>query len=117
MPRTKKVNSEPAEVKDVKETAEVTAKAPKAEKAAKKTTAAKPKAAKKTAPAAVEPVIVVEYADKSIDVAAVIEACKAHYKSLGHNTPKKLAVYIKPEDNAAYYTVNGKGSDEYKVVL
>ena len=26
-------------------------------------------------------------------------------------------IYVKPEENAVYYVINGKGSDDYKVIL
>ena len=109
------------DTKDVK--TEVKETAPKTEKAAKTTKTTKaaktaPKTAAKTAkkPAA-EPVVIIEYADKNVNIDTVVNDCKAHYKSLGHNTPKNLAVYVKPEEGVAYYTVNGKGSDENKVNL
>ena len=30
---------------------------------------------------------------------------------------KTIEVYVKPEENVAYYVVNGEGSDDYKVTL
>lgn len=113
-----KAVAEKATVK-AKETA---AKAKKtASKAAAKTKATASKAASKAKTTATKvlekDVIVVEYGDKQIDVAAVVEAAKADYKAKGHRAPKTVKVYIKPEDGVAYYTVNDKGADDQKVEL
>lgn len=81
-----------------------------ATKAAAKTKAAVEKATEKDA-------IFVEYADKQLDVAALVEAAKADYKAKGHRAPKAVKLYIKPEEGVAYYTVNGKGDGDQKVDL
>ena len=81
-----------------------------ATKAAAKTKAAVEKATEKD-------VIFVEYGDKQLDVAALIEAAKADYKAKGHRTPKAVKLYIKPEEGVAYYTVNDKGDADQKVEL
>lgn len=89
---------------------ETTAKkaAAKTETAAKKTATA----AKKTVKKAAEKVeaktgdkIVLEFADRQIEMKAVLEACKADYKAQTKKTAKNVQVYVKPEDNAAYYVV------------
>ena len=41
----------------------------------------------------------------------------ADYKAKGHRAPKNVTVYIKPEEGVAYYTVQGVGSEDYKVIL
>ncbi|MBQ8108000.1 MAG: hypothetical protein IJ129_04560 [Ruminococcus sp.] len=90
------------------------------ETAAKAATKAKATAtkAKATAAKAVEKdSVVIEYADKQVDIAAVVEAAKADYKAKGHRAPKAVTVYVKPEEGVAYYTVAGKGSDDQKVDL
>lgn len=109
-------------VKEEVKTAPKAAKtAPKAAKAAAKTAkatkekkAAKPKAApkaakapkaEKTAASAVK--VFVEYQGKQMDVDAILEAVKA---AAGVKRAKSLEVYVKPEDGAAYYVVNGKDS-------
>ncbi|MCR5143267.1 MAG: DUF6465 family protein [Ruminococcus sp.] len=73
---------------------------------AKKTAAKKTPAAKKTDEKKV--VTVVEFADKQVDVDAVAEACRADFKANSKGHIRTINVYIKPEDNAAYYVVNGK---------
>lgn len=54
---------------------------------------------------------------EDIDVLALAEKAKEDYKAKGHRAPKNVAVYIKPEEGVAYYTVNGKGSDDFKIEL
>ena len=98
--------------------------------AVKKTDAAKVekkveevKAAEKKAPAkaaAKKPAgdnVVLQYNGKDIEMKALVEACKADYKAKGHKSANNVCVYVKPEDNAAYYTVNGKGAEDFKVEL
>ena len=84
----------------VKETAEKKAPAKKA--AAKKETGDK---------------VVLQYNGKDIEMKAVVEACKADYKAKGHKTANNVVVYVKPEENTAYYTVAGKGAEDFKVEL
>lgn len=94
-----------------------------AKKAATKTTAAAKKAttaAKKTVKKAAEKTaakkaagdnVVLQYNGKDIEMKAVLEACKADYKAQTKKAAKNVSVYVKPEDNAAYYVVgdfNGK---------
>ena len=87
-------------------------------KAAEKKAPAKKTAAKK--PAAKKPAgdsVVLQYNGKDIEMKALVEACKADYKAKGHKSANNVCVYVKPEDNAAYYTVNGKGAEDFKVEL
>lgn len=93
--KAKVVKETKAAPKAVKKTA-AKAKAPKAEKAAKETKAAAP---------AVK--VFVEYQGKQMDMDAILEAVKA---AAGVKRVKSLEVYVKPEDGAAYYVVNGKDS-------
>lgn len=112
----KKAEAVKEEVKEVAEKAAAKTKstAKKAASTAKKAAAgAKAKAGAKKADT--EPVVVVQLTGKEFNIKDIVEAAKADYKSKGHNTPKNLAVYVKPEEGVAYYTVNGKGSDEQKV--
>ncbi len=90
-------------------TTEKKAKAVKEPKAAAKTTKTKTaakttKAAAKAAPAVK---VYVEYQGRQMDMDAILEAVKA---ASGVKTVKSLEVYVKPEDGAAYYVVNGKDS-------
>ena len=90
-----------------KETKKAAAKKPAVKKAAtkktaeKKTTAAKaPKAAAKAA--AVK--VVLEYKGLQLSQDDIVAAVKADWKGAAIKT---LEIYVKPEDAAAYYVVNG----------
>ena len=50
--------------------------------------------------------------------AAVEAEAKKAYAALGHKEDEieTLTLYIKPEERAVYYVVNGEGSSEYKIV-
>jgi len=74
---------------------------------AKKTTAKKAaKGEKKSAPEE----IYLQYAGQEILLEAVLERAKAAYVAEGHRLSgiKTIQIYIKPEENAAYYVINGK---------
>ena len=61
-----------------------------------------------------------EYAGRQIAVDDVIESAKAHYKALfakENGSLKTIEVYVKPDENVAYYVANGKGGNKYKVGL
>lgn len=136
MPRKKKVETQipeaAAEVTEVVEAAaEAAAEAPAAEEkpakkpaakkpAAKKAAAEKKPAEKKTSEKKAEPVLttVVQVGDAEFDISGIAEKAYKAYKS----THKRKAVtdfkvYVKPEEGAAYYTVNGEGAADFKVDL
>lgn len=97
--------------KAVKSTANKTA-----ETAAPKKAAAKKPAAKKK----VEPVLktVVQVGGKEFDVSNIAANELKKYKSVHKKKAvTEFAVYVKPEENAAYFTVNGEGSDDFKIEL
>ncbi len=115
-----KVEKKVEEVKaaEKKAPAKAAAKKPAAKKPAAKKPAAKKAPAKKAA--AKKPAgdnVVLQYNGKDIEMKALVEACKADYKAKGHKSANNVCVYVKPEDNAAYYTVNGKGAEDFKVEL
>ena len=103
----------------VKETAEKKAPAKKAaaKKAPAKAAAKKAPAKKAAAKKETGDKVVLQYNGKDIEMKAVVEACKADYKAKGHKTASNVVVYVKPEENAAYYTVAGKGAEDFKVEL
>ena len=144
MPRKKKIEVSPAvtEVKAevvtevVKETvaeapAEKTAKKPAAKKApAKKTatktpakTAEKKTTAKATTKAtakttrATTPVetVKVQFGGDEYDFAEIKKAVEADYKSKFKGKVKTIEFYIKPEDKAVYYVINGDFSDKIEL--
>ncbi len=83
-----------------------------AKKAAPKKTAAKKPAAKKAPAKKAEPKtnVVVEFYGRQIIAKDVVAACEAAYKAENKEAVKSIDVYVKPEDNAAYYVVNAKVS-------
>ena len=96
-----------AKTTTAKKAAETTAEAPKkvVRKTVRKTVAKK--AETKTA-------VYVEFFGKQISTSAIVE------QITNQNSDKKietLDVYVKPEENAAYYVINGEGSDSYRIDL
>ena len=137
MPRKKKTETAPvAEVKAevvteaVKETvaeapAEKPVKKPVAKKAPAKKTATKAKtpakaAEKKTtakttrATAPVE-TVKVQFGGDEYDFAEIKKAVEADYKSKFKGKVKTIEFYIKPEDKAVYYVINGDFSDKIEL--
>ena len=45
------------------------------------------------------------------------DALKAYKSVHKRKVVNDFVIYVKPEENAAYYTINGEGSDEYKIDL
>lgn len=94
-----------------KKTAEKkTAKKPAEKKtaAAKKTASAKKPAAKKTtAKKTVDSKVYIQFFGKQVTASDVLASCEADYKSKNKTAVKKIEVYVKPEDDVAYYVVNG----------
>ena len=108
-----------AETKTVK--AEAKAEAPKAE--AKKAEEPKKETAKK-APAKrttedIKTSVVVQFAGKEVTEKDLIAAVKKAYTKKGNKVGdiKTIEIYVKPEESAAYYVVNGIGADDYKIEL
>ena len=135
MPRKKKTETVPvAEVKAevvteaVKETvAEAPAEKPAKKPAAKKTPAKKTatktpaKAAEKKTTAkttrATAPVetVKVQFGGDEYDFAEIKKAVEADYKSKFKGKVKTIEFYIKPEDKAVYYVINGDFSDKIEL--
>lgn len=101
-PRSTKAKTEAKAEKAVVETA---AKAVKAEPAKKE--AAKKAPAKKVAVKAAEPVIkcTIEFAGKNTAVRSIVDSI--FDAEGGKDKVKTLDVYVQPENNVAYYVVNG----------
>lgn len=74
-----------------------------------KATAKKP-AAKKAAKEVLKPEITVQYQNLEVTTEVVEERVKAQFAAEGHRvgTIKKLNIYVKPEEYAAYYVINDK---------
>lgn len=118
------VSNNTAEVKaaEVTETKEVKAEAPKAEakkvEEPKKETAKKAPA-KRTAAKDIKTSVVVQFAGKEVTEKDLIAAVKKAYTKKGNKVGdiKTIEIYVKPEESAAYYVVNGVGADDYKIEL
>jgi hypothetical protein len=69
----------------------------------------------KKAAAAVKKVedVFVQYGEKEVKVAEVVEAAKAAFKEAnGRKAIKTVQVYVKPEESAAYYVINSEFTDK-----
>ncbi len=78
-----------------------------APKAATKTTTTK---TAKTAKEAASQNVYIQFAGKEVKAEELVEQVKALWTAEGHRASsiKSLEVYVKPEDMAAYYVINGK---------
>ena len=91
--------------------AETTVEAP-----AKKTRKPRAKKADKKA----EPVLIttLQIGDAEFDISDIAaKAYKAYKSTHKRKVVTEFRVYVKPEENAAYYTVNGEGSADFKIAL
>ena len=127
MPRKKKTETAPvAEVKAevVTETVKANASEVPAEKPAKKATAKKSaskkpaaKASAKTSKAVTAPkeIIKVQFGGEEYDFAEIKKAVEADYKGKVKGKITTVELYIKPEDKAVYYVINGDFSDKIEL--
>lgn len=67
----------------------------------------------------VKSAVYVQFAGKEFSEKDLTEAVTKAYEALGNKVSdiKTLDIYVKPEENTAYYAVNGEGSAEYKIEL
>lgn len=75
---------------------------------------------KKTTAKKTEPVLttIVQIGDQEFDITDIAAKAYKAYKSVHkRKAVTEFKVYVKPEDNAVYYTVNGEGSEEFKIDL
>ena len=108
------VKVEAVKAEPVKEVKEEVKKAP-AKKAAakaetvKKETVKKETVKKETAKKSVEPAVVVQFGGQEVDMATVIENAKKAFEAEGNKVSsiKEIQIYVKPEEYAAYYVING----------
>jgi len=105
---TKAIKETPA----VTENTEVSAESTVSEKPAPKKAASKKTVAKKETEKSQN--IYIEYQGKQIEQQDIINRVKDAWTQSGHRLTsiKTLNIYIKPEDNAVYYVVNGKSVKE-----
>lgn len=83
----------------------------KVEKAAEKPAPKKPRAVKKEE-TPLEKKVFVQYAGKEIDLDAIEEEVRKIWEAEGHrvSSVKKIEIYVKPEENKAYYVINSKNA-------
>ena len=77
--------------------------------ATKKTETKKPTARKTAAKKTeVDSKVYIQFFGKQVTANDVLTQCEADYKSNNKAAVKSIEVYVKPEDDTAYYVVNGK---------
>ena len=80
-----------------------------AAKTEEKAAPAKKTTCKKTAAKPVEAKVYIEFSNAKVAIDEVVENVKATYKANGGTDEiKSLEVYIKPDESAAYFVVNGE---------
>ena len=110
---TKTAPVQTEEIVNVEETVKVEKKPAKAAKAkaedVEKEVAEKKPAAKRTTKKAVKTSFVVQAAGKEVSMEEAIAKVKAAWVATGNKETdlKEIAVYVKPEEKAIYYVVNG----------
>lgn len=100
--------------------ATVKAVAAEAKEAVKKAPAKKPATKRAAAKKAAEPKMEVhfQFAGKDVLAKSVLDKAVEAYKSTHKDAEiKEVELYIVAEEGAAYYVVNGEGSDDFKVML
>ena len=78
------------------------------------------RAPKKAIETKAEPALVtiVQVGEKEYDITDIaLKAYKAYKSVHKRKAVTDFRIYVKPEDGAAYYTVNGEGAAEFKVDL
>lgn len=76
------------------------------------------KAVKKYAKKDPKVTVFVQYAGKEADTADILKAVKKDYTKKTKRKAseiKKIELYVKPEEGAVYYVVDGEMSDDYMV--
>ena len=87
-------------------------------KAATGTKPGRKPASEKTKAQNVVPVVYVQYQEAEAEVDALVEAAKADFKANRKRTRiTELKLYIKPEERAAYYVVNGNENFTGKIAF
>ncbi|MGI5979318.1 MAG: DUF6465 family protein [Oscillospiraceae bacterium] len=69
---------------------------------------AKVRAAGREATSAVNPIVYIQYGGREIACDDLIERAKADYKANNKGAIRSCKLYVKPEENAAYYVISGK---------
>lgn len=109
-----KAEKAPAKKAEKKPAAKKTAE----KKAAVKKTAAKKTVVKRAPKKEGRTMAFVQFGGAEFDVTALLETAKADYAAKSGKKAKAsddFALYIKPEEQVAYYTVNGDGNDSFRI--
>lgn len=77
-------------------------------RAGQKKAAEKAKEAGREAVSAVTPMVYIQYADKELVCDELVERAKADYRANNKGAIRSVKLYVKPEENAAYYVISGK---------
>ena len=77
-------------------------------RAGQKMAQAKAKEAGREAVSAVTPMVFIQYGDRESVCDELIERVRADYKANNKGTVRSVKLYVKPEENTAYYVINGK---------
>ena len=96
--------------------AEAVTEAPVAETPEKKTRKPRAKKADKKS----EPVLIttLQLGDAEFDISDIAaKAYKAYKSTHKRKAVTEFRVYVKPEEGVAYFTVNGEGSPDFKIIL
>ena len=108
----KKPATEKAPAKKTATKAKTTAKAAEKKATAKTTTKTAAKTTRATAPVET---VKVQFGGDEYDFAEIKKAVEADYKSKFKGKVKTIEFYIKPEDKAVYYVINGDFSDKIEL--
>lgn len=68
----------------------------------------KAKTAGKAAVSALIPEMYIQMGGKEYDCTVLADRCKASYRETHKNPICSVKIYVKPEDSAAYYVINGE---------
>lgn len=69
---------------------------------------AKAKQASREATSAVTPIIYVQYGEREFDCDELVERARADYREKNKGGIRSCKLYVKPEENAAYYVISGR---------
>ena len=79
---------------------------------------AEKKAPAKKAEKETEAAVVIQYAGKEIAAKEILERAKIAFADANPGVKiETIVLYVKPEEDVAYYVVNGIGNDDYKIEL
>ena len=103
------VKAEPAKEEKAEAKKSTTKKAAAKTETAKKETVKKETTKKSTTKKAVEPAVVLQFGGQEVDMGTVIENAKKAFEAEGNKVSsiKEIQIYVKPEEYAAYYVING----------